>query len=62
VQPATLIAVKRSGKPNLRGDFMLFLRNQLLDLNDLNLEMQEAVYDVWLVYGFDAARVFCQGA
>ncbi len=41
---------------------MTFLRSQFLDWHDLSLDMQLAVYDVWCVHGFDAARVFLQGA
>lgn len=41
---------------------IISLRQQMLDMNDLSWQMQEAVHDVWCMYGFDAARVFLQGA
>ena len=41
---------------------MTFLRNQILDWNDLSLDMQLAVDDIWKAYGIDAMRCFCAGA
>lgn len=38
------------------------LRNQTLDWNELSLEFQETVDDIWAEYGFDAACVFLLGA
>jgi len=41
---------------------MTFLRNQILDWDDLSLDMQMAVFDVWTRHGIDAMRCFCAGA
>ena len=41
---------------------MTFLRNQILDWDDLSLNMQMAVFDVWTRYGIDAMRCYCAGA
>jgi len=41
---------------------MIFVRSQILDWNDLSLDMQLAVFDVWTEHGIDAMRCFCAGA
>lgn len=38
------------------------LRAQMADWNDLSQDYQEAVLAVWFAYGYDAARVYCEGA
>jgi hypothetical protein len=38
------------------------LRHQMADYNDLHPAYQEALLSVWAAYGYDAARVYCQGA
>jgi len=41
---------------------MTFLRSQFLDWDDLSLDMQLSVHDVWTRCGIDAMRCFCAGA
>ena len=38
------------------------LRHQMADYNDLHPAYQDALLCVWNAHGYDAARVFCQGA
>lgn len=54
------MTIDKAHQPNWGA--VTLLRGQLLDFNDLSLDMQLAVYEVWRDHGYDAARVFCQGA